>query len=193
MFCFLEQNLVKPMEKFIVFEGVIDRQATQRLVDAINNFSTQLPRPEKINILFSSLGGNIYEGFLLASIIRNSKIPIAIHATNHVDSIANVIYLSAKERTAESYAKFYLHGAAAQGNFDEKALKDQLSAIRTNNSRIACYVSENSKIPLKKVQIMMKTGVTISAQEAEAQEIVMKILHKEIPPEAIREEIVYIN
>ena len=88
------------MEKFIIFEGMIDQQASQRLVGAINNASIQEPIPSKITILFSSLGGNIYEGFLIASIIQNSKIPIAIHATNHVDSIANVIYLSSKDRSA---------------------------------------------------------------------------------------------
>lgn len=181
------------MEKYIIFEGAIDQQATQRLVVAINNTSVQQPIPTKINILFSSLGGNIYEGFLLASIIQNSKIPIAMHATNHIDSIANVIYLSSKERTAESHAKFYLHGAAAQGKFDEKALKDQISAIRTDNSRIAYYVSENSKIPLKKVQTMMRIGITISAQDALKYEIVNKIMHKEVPAEANREEIIYIN
>ncbi len=181
------------MEKYIIFEGVIDQQATQRLFNAINNASLQLPLPSKIIILFSSLGGNIYEGFLLASIIQNSKIPISIHATNHIDSIANVIFLSSKEKTAESHAKFYLHGAATQGNFDEKALKDQLSSIKTNNSRIAYYISENSKLSLAKVRTMMSDGTTISAQEAKKFGIVNEILHKEIPNDAIREEIIYIN
>ncbi len=153
----------------------------------------QSPTPSKIIIFFSSLGGSIYEGFLLASIIQNSKIPILIHATNHIDSIANVIYLSAKERSAESHAKFYLHGASTQGNFDEKALKEQLSSIRTNNSRIAYFVSENSKISFKKVQSMMESGTTISAQDALKYKIVNHILHKEIPTEAVREEIIYVN
>ena len=71
----------------------------------------------KITIFFSSLGGNIYDGFLLATLIQNSKVSIAIHAVNHIDSIANVVYLAAKERTAESHAKFYLHGASTQGEF----------------------------------------------------------------------------
>ena len=181
------------MEKYIIFEGIIDQQATQRLFQAINNASVQPPVPNKINILFSSLGGSIYEGFLLASIIQNSKIPISIHATNHIDSIANVIFLSSKEKTAESHAKFYLHGAATEGNFDEKALKDQLSSIKTNNSRIAYYISENSKLPLRKVQTMMEVGTTISAQEAQKYGIVNEIVHKEIPVDAIREEIIYIN
>lgn len=181
------------MEKFIIFEGMIDQQASQRLVAAINNASIQQPIADKITILFSSLGGSIYDGFLIASIIQNSRVPITIHATNHIDSIANVIYLSSKERSAESHAKFYLHGASTQGNFDEKALRDKLSEIKTNNSRIAYYVSENSKIQLKKVQSMMEEGTTISAQEALKFGIVNRIVHKEIPGDAIREEIIYIN
>jgi ATP-dependent protease ClpP protease subunit len=181
------------MEKYIIFEGNIDQQSTLRLVNAINTASTQIPNLNKIIILFSSLGGSIYEGFLLASVIQNSKIPVAIHATNHIDSIANVIYLSAKERTAESHAKFYLHGAATQGNFDEKALKEQLSSIKTNNSRIAYFVSENSKISFKKVQSMMESGTTISAQDALKYKMVSQITHKEIPVNVIREEIIYVN
>lgn len=181
------------MEKYIIFEGIIDQQATQRLFQAIYNASVQQPTPSKINILFSSLGGNIYEGFLLATIMQNSKIPISIHATNHIDSIANVIFLSAKEKTAESHAKFYMHGATTQGNFDEKALKDQLSSIKTNNSRIAYYISENSKLPLKKVKSMMEIGTTISAQEAKKYGILNEIMHREIPTDANREEIIYIN
>lgn len=179
------------MESYIIFEGVINQEATLRLVTAINQANQGAFT--KINIFFSSLGGSIYEGFLLASVIQNSKIPISIHATNHIDSIANVIYLSSKERTAESHAKFYLHGAAVQGNFDEKALKDQLSSLKTNNSRIAHYVSENSAIALKTVESMMEKGTTISAQTAQKKKIVNHITHKEIPANAPRQEIIYIN
>ena len=178
-------------ETYIIFEGAIDQQATSRLFQSIDKLTKS--GSQKIILFFSSLGGNIYEGFLLASIIQNSKVPVLIHATNHIDSIANVIYLSAKERTSESHAKFYLHGATAQGTFDEKGLKDQLSSIKTNNSRIAYYVSENSKLALKKVQGMMEVGTTISAQQAMKHGIVNRIAHTEIPADANREEIIYIN
>lgn len=180
------------MNGYIIFEGAVDQQATQRLNAAIDKLTKA--NVEKIEFFFSSLGGNIYEGFILASIMQNSRVPIAAHATNHIDSIANVIYLASKERTAESYAKFYLHGASTpQGVFDEKTLIDQLSAIRANNNRIAHFISENSGAPLKKIQSMMKTGVTISAQEALTLKVVQKIVHKEIPKDAAREEIIYIN
>ncbi len=181
------------MEKYIIFEGNIDQQATLRLVNAIQNAINQAPQATKVTIIFSSLGGSIYDGFLLASFIQNSRVPIAIHAVNHIDSIANVVYLSVKERTAESHTKFYMHGASTQGNFDEKALKEQLSSIKTNNSRIAHFVTANSGISLKKVRSMMESGTTISAQEALKYKIVQKIMHREVPPDAIREEIIYVN
>lgn len=179
-------------ESYIIFEGLIDQQATLRLFQAIDKFSKS--GSQKIILFFSSLGGNIYEGFLLSTTIQNSKVPIAIHATNHIDSIANVIFLSSKERTAESHAKFYLHGAStAQAAFDEKALRDQLSAIKINNSRIANFVATNSDIPLKKVQSMMRIGTTLSAQDARKYKMISEVIHKEIPSNATREEIIYIN
>src|SRR5674476_275028 len=121
------------MDFYIIFAGVIEQGFASRLVTAINNAGIR--GATKVIIFFSSLGGNIQEGFTIASVIQNSKIPVSIHANNNIDSIANVIYLSAKERTAESYAKFYLHGAATpQAAFDEKGLKEQMLAIKTENS-----------------------------------------------------------
>jgi ATP-dependent protease ClpP protease subunit len=179
-------------EKYIVFEGIIEPQATNQLVGAIR--ASMQPAVSKITVFFSSLGGSIYEGFLLASIIQNSKVPICIHATNHIDSIANVIYMSAKERTSESYTKFYMHGASTGAiAFDEKGLNEALSDIKTNNSRIAYFISENSKITLKKVQDMMKVGTTISAQEALEYQVVHEIVHKEISSTIDRSEIIFVN
>jgi len=177
-------------EYYVVFEGKIDQEATNRLYTAIQN-GTKL-NASKIVIFFSSLGGSIYEGFLLANVIQNSKVPILIHATNHIDSIANVIYLSAKERSAESHAKFYMHGSSAGGG-DIRELTDNLSAVETNNTRIAYYISENTDLKLDKVKSMMMAGTTISAQEALQYGITMQIIHREIPAGIAREEIIYIN
>ena len=179
-------------EQYILYEGVINQESTLKLGNAIrvaiNNNSS------KLNILLSSLGGSIYDGFVLATLIQNARIPIAIHATNHIDSIANVIFLSAKYRTAESHAKFFLHGASiSDNNLDEKKLLEQLSSIRNHNTRIAYFISENCSLPLKKVKSIMKAGTTISAQEALKCGIVQEIKHLAIPLFANREDIVYIN
>src|SRR5271155_1740921 len=121
-----QNDIMQQVEKeyYIIFAGIIEPNFGTRLVMAITN--AKKAGATKIIIFFSSLGGNIQEGFTIASVIQNSTIPIEIHANNNIDSIANVIYLSAKERTAESYAKFYLHGATAPAiAYDEKGLKEQ--------------------------------------------------------------------
>jgi ATP-dependent protease ClpP protease subunit len=179
------------MEHFIRFEGSITAETTARLVASLAKAKEE--GAEKITLLFSSLGGSIYDGFLVASTIETSKVPIHIHATNHVDSIANVIYLSAQERTAETYAKFYLHGASTGVmSMDERMLLDQLSSLRTNNHRIAHYIAEHTDIPLTKVRDLMRKGTTLSADVARKYKIAHKLYHLEVNPEDIVEEIVVV-
>ena len=166
-------------EHYILAEGNVDPHFTARLIEAIKN--AQQIGASKIIIFFSSLGGSIYNGFILASFIQNSPVPIEIHATNHIDSIANVVYLSASERTAESHAKFYMHGASSGAvAMNEPMLKDQLSGIQTHNHRIAQFVSENCDLPLNKVKSLMAKGSSISAQEALSSKIVHRIAHRTI-------------
>lgn len=180
------------MEFYIVFAGIIEQGFGNRLLNAINLAIQNGSR--KIILFLSSNGGSTQEGFTLATIIRNSKIPVAIHATNNIDSIANVIYLSAKERTAESYARFYVHGANTNGTFDEKQLKEQLLAVKTETSRIAYYISENCNLSLQEVQDMMEAGTSLTAQQALQHGIVQNITHLELPQQGIlREDIVIIN
>jgi ATP-dependent protease ClpP protease subunit len=174
------------MEYYIIFAGIIEKNFCNQLVAAINE--AQQLKASKIIILFSSIGGNVQEGFTLASVIQNSVVPIQIHATNNIDSIANVIYLSAK-----SYAKFYLHGARVEANFDEKALKENLQSVRAETARIAQFVSENTQIPFKRVRSMMTAGTTLTSQEALGFGIVGAITHKIVPLGAIRKEILVVN
>lgn len=184
---------IQIMEFYILFAGIIESGFANRLVQAINKASATAGIT-KVIIIFSSLGGSIQEGFTIASVIQNSKIPILIHANNNIDSIANVIYLSAKERTAESYAKFYMHGATAPAiAFDEKGLKEQVLALKTENARIAQFISENSKLSFQKVQAMMKAGTTITSQTALGHGLVQEITHKEVPSNALKEEIIVVN
>lgn len=178
------------MELYVNFDAQIKKEPVQKIIDILGKAAKDESKIERIIIFFSSFGGDIHKGFLLASLIQNSKIPVAIHATNHIDSIANVVYLSSKERTAESYAKFYLHSASIEGIFNENQLTEQLRAIQIGNNRIAQFVSENSNLPPDKVRDMMKNAKTLSAQEALKHEMVKEISHKIIPPDAHREEII---
>jgi enoyl-CoA hydratase/carnithine racemase len=54
-------------------------------------------------------------------------------------------------------------------------------------------VSENSILNFKKVQSMMRTGTTITSQQALGYGIVKEIVHNEIPAGTVAEEIIFIN
>ncbi len=175
---------------YIIFEGDIEEQPTKDLIKTIKEAEDKY---QNIFIFFSSSGGSIDLGFLLATVVQNSKVPITMHAMNHIDSIANVVYLSAKKRTAESYAKFFFHGASTSGNFDIKKLKEKISSIETSNKRIAYYISENSNLSLKKINDIMEVGSTISSPDAMKYGIVQEIIHKEIPVDADKEGLIFIE
>ncbi|MBI4363383.1 MAG: ATP-dependent Clp protease proteolytic subunit [Candidatus Doudnabacteria bacterium] len=179
------------MECYIVFEGGINAENYKKLAEtifAINKDTTI----SKINIFLSSYGGSTYYGFALATIIQNSKIPISIHATNHIDSIANVVFLSpkAENRTSESHAKFFVHGASRNGDYDERALNEALSAIKAENHRIATFISENSRLPLDQAREKMKNGETMSATEALSFGYINQLDHKTVPLDTKRYDII---
>lgn len=182
---------VIPISYYILFDGEINSGNITKLLKAII-YNAVAYKAEQIIIFFSSWGGSIYEGFKLATIIQNSKIPVTIHATSNIDSIANVIYLSARARSSESYAKFYMHGSSGGGG-DIRQLKDNLSAVETNNTRIAYFISENTKYKLEEVKTRMEAGTSIPAQEALQYGITNEIVHKEIPHGVLREDIIDIE
>jgi len=178
------------MEHYIIFEADIGQNEALALEKALKNAKKE--GATHITILFSSSGGAIYYGFALATIIRNFEIPIRIHAANDISSIANIIYLSAKERTAESYAKFFLHSASTSGRFDIQGLKEQISSLSVQNSRIAHYLSETAEISLEKVKKLMDERRSMSAEEALTYKIVQEVKQEQIPVNASREDVIFL-
>lgn len=177
-------------ELFIVFEGEIDKISAKELYNAISSADPE--KHNKINLIFSSTGGNIYLGFFLANTIQNSKIPVRIHANNFIASIANIIYLSAKERTAEAFASFYLHGASDTVSGYKKDLEERVNLLAVNNVRIAHYIADNTRLSVDEVSKLMEDRSSKSAQEMLKYDIVKLMSHLEIPPNSDRIDIPYI-
>ncbi len=69
----------------------------------------------------------------------------------------------------------------------------QLPILKTDTTRIAYFISENSNLNLLEVQNMIKKETSMTAQEALQYGFVQTITHMEIPKEVSREDIVFIN
>lgn len=179
-------------ELYIIFEGSIDLDSAKKLYNSL--LSADPKKHKKINLIFSSSGGNIYLGFFLANVIQNFKIPIRIHANNRIDSIANIIYLSVEERTAEAFARFFLHGASTTIiDGYKKDLEEGVNSLKVENERIAQYIADNTRLSVDDVSKIMEARGSKSAQEALGYGIVKSIGHLKIPPHLTdRVEIPYI-
>src|SRR5882672_3321203 len=97
----------QPKGLALTFVGPINPPATVRFRNAcsaaVNDKVTHL------NILFSSTGGSLDEGFSLYGFLRALPVELTMHAIGSVESIANVIFLAADKRLATAESHFMFH------------------------------------------------------------------------------------
>ena len=181
------------MEYYILFQGSIEKQTSLALINALLEADGR-EDVHHITLLLSSRGGSVYYGFNIATVIRNLQKPIRIHATNEISSIANIIYLSAKERSAESYAKFFLHGVSIDGelSLNMEDLKEQVSSVEVQNGRLAKFISEITEIPIKEVKKMMRNRKSLSTELAFSHKIVLEVKEEQIPTDALRKNVIFV-
>lgn len=83
---------IKPVT--LVFVGPIQNPAAKNLRTACCNVVTN--GHKEIQILFSSSGGAVDEGFALHNFFRSLPVTLTMHAIGYVDSMALVVFLAAE-------------------------------------------------------------------------------------------------
>jgi ATP-dependent protease ClpP protease subunit len=96
-----------PQKTTLCFVGPILHPWTQCLRNVLCGLASS-PAKEVV-ILFSSPGGSIFEGFALYNLIRTLPYEVRMHNIGSVQSIANIVFLAAKKRTAAPHSNFLLH------------------------------------------------------------------------------------
>lgn len=96
---------------YISFYDQIDPLKVNKFINFIVNIIRQ-HQPTELYMLFSSNGGDVNAGFVLYNFLLSlrGKIKTTIHNIGNVDSIANVIFMSAERRLASPSASFLFHG-----------------------------------------------------------------------------------
>lgn len=132
------------------------------------NFSKQLDDlgGKPVDIRIDSLGGDVYEGFAIASAIQRYKGETTAHIDGIAASAASYIAIMADKVVMSDFAQFMIHDAwtCAQGNASELAdVVGQLSAI---DATIAGIISARSGMDEKDVKAAMDKETWYTAQEA---------------------------
>ena len=113
----------------------------------------QAENGEPIEFLINSDGGEVEAGFEIAKMIENYKGQTIAHG-HLVASIANIIYLSCKERVSNANSKFLIHPVTISGHITANAedlenIKQEILAIE---EQILDYYERKTTTPKDEIR-----------------------------------------
>ncbi len=111
------------------FTGPIDSSSATRLCTAVNLAINS--KCDSVYLSFSSLGGYTADGIYLFNHLRAMPIPITIHATGNVASIAVAVLLGAERRLCSRHVLFMIHPNAVPGSAEGMSW-ERLDALQSS-------------------------------------------------------------
>lgn len=96
------------------FTGAIESGSVTRLCTALNHAVNN--GADAVYLTFSSLGGYTADGIYLYNHIRAMPIPVTIHATGNIASVAVAIFSGANTRYCSKHVLFMVHPTSVPGS-----------------------------------------------------------------------------
>src|SRR5437763_1170116 len=96
-----------PRPVSLVFVGPIQNPAVKNLRNACCGLVSN--GTKEIQILFSSTGGAVDEGFALYNFLRALPVKLTMHAIGYVDSMAMTVFLAGEKRYCTPDSTFLFH------------------------------------------------------------------------------------
>ena len=173
---------------FIHFFDEINADEVNKFI----KFTTQAienHNPKELYYFISSNGGDVDSGFVLYNFLISlkSKLTVTMHNIGSIDSIANVIFVSADKRFSAPSASFLFHGVTLDINLSCTAtmLKENLSRLEGMENRIAHALSEHTKLTEKEISSLFRQGEDKDVFFALEKEIIHEIKVPAIPADSI--------
>lgn len=145
------------------------------------DFAQQLDglEPKPLDIRIDSAGGDVYEGFAIASAIKRYGGETHAFIDGMAASAASYIALMADRVTMNDYAVFMIHNAwtIAVGNRDE--LRDMAGRLESLDDTIAGVISARSALEIEEVKAAMAAETWYGADEALAAGMCDEVLETE--------------
>lgn len=122
--------------------------------------------PKPLDIRIDSTGGDVYEGFAIASAIQRYEGDTNAYVDGIAASAASYIALMADKVTMNDYAMIMIHNAwtFAKGNRDE--LRDLADRLENIDKTIAGIISARSALDLDETLAAMSAETWYTGQEA---------------------------
>lgn len=169
---------------YINFYSPINDASTNKLMENLAQIVVQL-KPIAIHFLFASPGGSVDAGVALYNFLRALPVPISMHNTGAIDSIANVIFHAAEERFAAPHASFLFHGVTwginQPTNLNHSQIRELESQVTASENKIASILSGRCKLDDAEIRNLFLNGETKDTSFALDKGIIQSILEPKIP------------
>ncbi|WP_288333638.1 ATP-dependent Clp protease proteolytic subunit [uncultured Cloacibacillus sp.] len=162
------------------FWGAINYASLGNMTNFVSNAIYN--RATQISFHIASNGGDINAGIAAYNFLRSISIPFSMHNFSNIDSIAVILFLSAKERYCVPHAKFMIHPPTMNGpssSLYNPLLKEMAMNLQCDIDRYVNIFKENTQDAKEKLDIkkhMQCEPIVLDAEQAKRYGIVTDIL-----------------
>lgn len=168
---------------YISFNAEINQTTTETLLGVCADLANK--KVGTVYLLFSTLGGNVINGFTLYNVLKGMPFKLITHNVGSVNSIGNVVFSSGTERYSCSNATFMFHGVGfditSPTRLEEKSLRERLDSISADQKRIGRVLSENTNLCAQDIDALFLEQVTKDPDYAKGVGLIHDIKEVNIP------------
>jgi ATP-dependent Clp endopeptidase proteolytic subunit ClpP len=135
----------------------------QSFIDEIKEYEDR-----ELNIHINSLGGEVFEGMAIYSIIQRRTSKTTVYIEGIAASIASVIALAADEVIMSENSLLMIHNAWGGTQGEAKDMRKQAEILEKITNEIAEVYVKKTKIPYNEIVEMMDEETWLTAEEAVA-------------------------
>tara|TARA_R110002073_G_scaffold144222_2_gene296260 strand:+ start:1044 stop:2057 length:1014 start_codon:yes stop_codon:yes gene_type:complete len=137
--------------------------SAQSFVEEIKEYENK-----ELAIHINSLGGEVFEGMAIYSIIQRRKAKTTVYIEGIAASIASVIALAADEVIMSENSLLMIHNAWGGSSGDAKEMRKQADVLDKISNEIAEIYVKKTRLSYNEIEMMMSEETWLTAEEAVA-------------------------
>ena len=175
-------DLAGPKVAYFGYCGLIDSAGVTRIAGALNTAVNQ--QYDSAYLCMSSNGGYVGDGIYLYHHLRSLPIPVTMHNTGTVASIAATLFVAGRRRLGAPHSIFMMHPVTVGGNgsMASAPLQAALDSALRDEARTESILRERARIPEDILAARRVRDVYVTATEALDYGLIHEIGEFTLPP-----------
>jgi len=171
---------------YVNFFSPITEESANKFMAACVNIM-RIEKPKAVHFLFASSGGNVDAGIAIYNYLRSLPMKIIMHNNGSINSISNVIFHAADERSATPHATFFFHGVTVPPpttDLNRARLHELLKQIDVLESKMSTILSERCRLTSSELRDLFTSGESKDTQFALDKGLIQSVREVSIPADA---------